>query len=325
MTTGSSPPVLFLIFKRPEQTRMVFQAIREARPSRLYVAADGPRGGDERELCRQVRVIATDVDWPCEVETLFRDRNLGTRRAVTEALDWFFEHEREGVILEDDCVPDTTFFQFCNELLDRYRHDDRVMSVSGTYLFGDAVRVPNSYFFSRYGFIWGWATWRRAWALHDPEMQAWPRLRDSGWLDDLSEGYADFRRYWRWKFDQVHSGEIDAWAYVWRFSCWMHEGLTAVPRKNLIRNIGFGAEATRTVQADWRVHAPLESMEFPLDHPDEVVRHRRADRWADLHIHGTRWAFPRLRRLVRGTPGAFPLVRRVRAVLARRSLNRNTE
>lgn len=317
--SSTSSPVLFLVFKRPDSTRRVLEAIRQVKPAKLYVAADGPRNVEERGICERVREIATDVTWPCMVETLFRVRNLGTRRAITEAIDWFFEHEPAGVILEDDCVPDITFFRFCDELLHRYRNDRRVMTISGTYLHGDAVQVPESYFFSRYGFIWGWATWRRAWELHDSEMRAWPRLRDSGWLDQLSDGHADFRRYWTWRFDQAYSGEVDTWDFAWRFSSWVHGGLTAVPRKNLVRNIGFGPEATRTMQADWRGEVALESMDFPLDHPADVVRHREADRWADIHMHGTRWAFPFLRRVVQGVPGALPIARTLRTTLARRS------
>lgn len=312
MVFTTRSPVLFLVFRRPETTRRVFETIRQAQPPYLFVAGDGPRDERERELCEQARTAATAVDWPCEVRTLFRASNLGVRRAVTGSLDWFFDHVEEGIVLEDDCLPDPTFFRFCDELLERYREEDRVMSVSGDSFHGRAVAVPESYFFSRYCYVWGWATWRRAWQHNQADMADWPGLRASGWLDRLDDGHADFRRFWRWVFDETYRGRIDTWDHVWTFSCWLRDGVSAVPTTNLVSNIGMGVDASHTHARDWRARIPRDAMAFPLRHPAEVARHRAADRWADLHVYGTRFAFPWIRRIVRHVPGAPPFVRAVR-------------
>src|SRR5262249_20722231 len=165
MSEACKIPVLFLIFNRPNTTARVMEAIRTAGPGRLYVAADGPRDGnaDEAKRCAEVRRIATQVDWPCEVQTLFRERNLGCRQAVSSAITWFFEQEQEGIILEDDCLPSPSFFPYCAELLARFRNDERIMCITGCNFQQDMKGYPYSYYFSKYHHVWGWATWRRAW------------------------------------------------------------------------------------------------------------------------------------------------------------------
>ena len=166
--------VLFVIFNRPETTARVFEAIRSARPPRLYVAADGPRTSrsGEADRCRLVREIASRVDWTCELHTLFREANLGCKLGVSGAIDWFFQSETEGIILEDDVVPLASFFGLCDELLETYRDDPKVFAVSGCNLVSSVYRPNHSYFFSRYCHVWGWATWRRAWEHYDVPMNA---------------------------------------------------------------------------------------------------------------------------------------------------------
>lgn len=166
--------VLFLIFNRLDTASRVFEAIREARPFRLYIAADGPRLHKlgELEACISVRRLVTQIDWPCEIHTLFREQNLGCARAVKEAIDWFFEHEEEGIILEDDCLPRPEFFSFCSEMLDRWRNNKEIMMISGTnYLFGK-ISSSYDYYFSHFAAIWGWATWKRAWTQLDLSISA---------------------------------------------------------------------------------------------------------------------------------------------------------
>lgn len=284
-------PVLFLVFNRPEKTRAVFDVIRKAKPSRLYVAADGPRKEREDEVrrCGEVREAATAVDWPCEVKTLFREENLGCGRAVSGAIDWFFSHECEGIILEDDIVADISFFRYCDELLDRFRDDDRIMTVTGDYFRRKPRQNGSSYFFSRYPHMWGWATWRRAWRHYDFGMSRWPELKHSGWLDAVGGGYPDFTEYWTRIFDRTSAGRIDTWDYQWFFSCWLRNGLVVTPSRNLCRNIGFGEDATHTkTDGEWRSRLPLGSMPFPLHHPPQVLRDADFDRWLDLHLFQTR-------------------------------------
>jgi hypothetical protein len=239
--------VLFLVFNRPDTTRQVFEAIRQAKPPRLYVAADGPRANREGEAERasQVREIATAVDWPCEVKTLFRDENLGCKKAVSSGIDWFFDNEEQGIILEDDCLPHPDFFTFCETLLNRYASDERVWVVTGDNFQDGQQRGDGSYYFSRYNHVWGWASWRRAWTKRDMEIKFWPKWKNSpewkAWLPDRAE-----RKYWTKTFDQMYRQEIDTWDYPWTASVWFHGGLTATPNVNLVSNIGFGPDATHT-------------------------------------------------------------------------------
>lgn len=282
-------PVLFLVFNRPEATAKCFGAIRVARPARLYVAADGPRAGrlGEAERCEQVRAIATAVDWPCEVKTLFRSENLGCRRAVSGALDWFFEAEPEGIVLEDDCLASADWFRFAEEMLERYRDDDRIMCISASHFHGVAHVPEHSYFFSRYNHCWGWASWRRAWAMYDSDMTAWPDLRTRGWLRGIGHGSRIFATYWRDIFDRVHAQQINSWAYRWTFSCWAQSGLTILPERNLVSNIGFDDGATHTsAGSPLEAATPLEAIKFPLRHPSHVIPDLAADLWTDREIFG---------------------------------------
>jgi len=232
-------PVLFLIFNRPDTTQKVFNAIRQAKPKQFFIAADGPRPDKEGEIekCQKARQIATSVDWDCEVKTLFRDRNLGCKIAVSSAIDWFFENIEEGIILEDDCLPDQSFFQFSKIMLEKYRNDSRIMMISGTNYLFNKVTISESYFFSKYYAIWGWATWRRAWMKYDINMNNWPEFRDS---KQLTRVFNDKKiiEYYINMFQRVYDNKINCWGIQWVYSCIFNNGLSIVPGKNLISNIG---------------------------------------------------------------------------------------
>lgn len=283
-------PILFLVFNRPQTTRQVFRSIRASRPKRLYVAADGPRAGraGEAELCAEVRRIATAVDWPCEIRTLFRERNLGCKMGVSGGIDWFFEHEPEGIILEDDVRPVTSFFEFCDDLLERYRNADRVSMISGSNLVDGRVRTNGSYFFSRYTQIWGWASWRRAWRHYDVAMADWPAWRDRGGLRSVSGGSRLFEIYWRHTFDACHQGKKDTWDYQWTFASWRAGSLAVLPSANQTDNVGFGSHATHTLaQAPVYVSdSPARPLQFPLVHPLEIERDAAADALIDSMLYG---------------------------------------
>ena len=270
-------PILFIIFNRPGTTQQVFNEIRKARPAQLFVAADGPRKNrpDEQEDCRKAREIINQVDWECRVSTLFRDENLGCKNGVSSAIDWFFSHVEEGIILEDDCVPDESFFQFCQELLERYRDDERIMMISGNN-FDSEMRSGHSYYFSRYIHAWGWATWRRAWQKFDLTMKQWPVVRNSLWLVDILEEHEAID-YWNRIFQYTYSGGIDTWDYQWVFSCWLQNGLVITPQTNLVANIGFHQFATHTKDPDSSPQLKVASMVFPLQHPQVVSRNLAAD------------------------------------------------
>jgi hypothetical protein len=290
-----NPPVLLLIYNRAELARAVASEVRKASPERVYIAADGPRldRTDDLLRCTEARRSVLEVDWPCEVFTLFRDENLGCGVAVSTAIDWFFEHESEGVILEDDCLPDTTFFSFADELLEHYRDDERVMAISGNGSHARGISRPESYVFSRYNHVWGWASWRRAWKHYDAAMHDWPELRDTAWLDSIGDNHKDFTRYWQRAFDSAYGQVVDTWDYQWTYSCWLQNGLTALPSKNLVKNIGFGDDSTHTRDsASWLVALPLESIGTPLKHPSSVERDIEVDRWIDVNVFGTTRSLP---------------------------------
>jgi len=280
-------PVLFIVFNRPDTTWQVFEAIRKTKPPRLYIAADGPRHEreGERASCEEVRKIALEVDWECDVKTLFRDKNLGCKIAVSEGISWFFEHEDEGIILEDDCLPDQSFFSFCEELLLRYRHDTRIMAISGVNFQKGRKRTEYSYYFSRYFHCWGWATWKRAWKFYDRELIAWPEIQKNGFLYDIADGYEPFASYWSHIFDKCYSGEIDTWDYQFLLSCWEQSGLIVLPNINLVTNIGFGNKASHTKDKNSPMsNLPAYKIEFPLNHPLYVIRDMVADKYYETTI-----------------------------------------
>ena len=237
--------VLFLVFNRPDTTQQVFDAIREAKPPRLYIAADGPRLDKEDELikCNEVRRILTLIDWPCEVFTLFREENLGCKYAVSKAITWFFDHEEEGIILEDDTLPSPLFFEYCDGLLEKYRNNTKVMSISGSY-FGEIAHTNAEYYYSIYPLMWGWATWRNCWQFYTLEVDDFSPI-----LKRMSRSYL-WRKYWTEAFEHVSdlsNKKINTWDYQWILTVWRNEGLVCRPKVNLVKNIGFDNRATHTI------------------------------------------------------------------------------
>jgi hypothetical protein len=275
-------PVLFLVFNRPDTTKQVFEAIRKARPAKLYVAADGPRENNETDAqnIKQVKSIVTNVDWNCELKTLFRNENLGCKIAVSSAIDWFFENEEEGIILEDDCLPHASFFRFCEELLDKYREDKRICMISGDNFQFGRKRTEYSYYFSRYPHIWGWASWRRVWRNYDVNMELWPKIRRDNWL----YGYLwekECVEHWTEIFDNVYEGKIDTWDYQWVFTSWIQNSLVILPNVNLVSNIGFGESATHTTKTNILAQLEAGPIKFPLLHPPFMLRDCVADRYTE--------------------------------------------
>jgi hypothetical protein len=290
-----STPVLFLVFNRPEPTRRVFHAIRAARPARLFIAADGPRAHrpDDEALCQEVRAIVTAVDWPCRVETLFRERNLGGRVAVSEAMDWFFSHVDEGIILEDDVLPSAQFFPFCEELLNHYRDDPSVMMIAGTNPACHRVDIRESYAFSGYALIWGWATWKRAWKAYDVDISTWPTPRGRAAVTQFHAASPRFSRMWFDIFDGMKAGRRDSWCYQWSYALMLHKGCSVVPAGHLVTNIGFGVDATHTTGSPpaWMSRADRGKVGHPLIHPANVRLRRELDRKIGGEVYGlTTWA-----------------------------------
>jgi len=272
-------PVAFLIFNRPALTERVFERICEARPPRLLVVADGPRTShpDDAEKCKLAReIVDTGVDWPCEVLRNYSPINLGCRRRVASGLAWVFENVDEAIILEDDCLPDPTFFRYCEELLEKYRNDERIMVISGCKLFREEKVRRESYFFVRYPFIWGWASWRRAWKYYDVEMRLWPRAKQMGWIESILKDKRWIRELCA-AFDKTHSGRLDTWDSQLAFACLLQSGLCTSPAHNLVSNIGFGGDATHTPASGPTAQLETLPMDFPLLHPSVMFADDQAE------------------------------------------------
>ena len=288
-------PVVLMVFNRPAQTQQVFNEIRKVRPEKLLVIADGPRPGrqEDVEKCTTTRQIIAQVDWECEVLKNYSTGNLGCKRRVASGLDWVFSTVEEAIILEDDCLPHPTFFTFCQVLLERYRDDERFMTISGNNFQAGLGRTQDSYYFSRYAHVWGWATWRRAWRYYDVDMNLWPKVRTDQWLFDIlgsmrahvKGGQCHFDlmasmkaiEYWYKIFNYTHAGKIDTWDYQLIFASWLQNALHILPNVNLVSNIGFGPDATHTKIVRKCANMPVEAVPFPLQHPPFIIRDAVAD------------------------------------------------
>jgi hypothetical protein len=289
-------PVLFLVFNRPFIANQVFEKIRQVKPSRLYVASDGPRAGhNDEEKVAKVREIINRVDWPCEVKTLFRDKNLGSGHGPIKAITWFFEHEEQGIILEDDCLPHLDFFSFCENLLNRYAEDEKVSVISGNNFQKGKLRGDASYYFSKFTHTWGWATWRRTWKDFQLDIPFWSQWKNSDtWLNFIPDKVE--RNYFEKIFEQVKDGKNQSqWDYSLMASVWHKGGLTATPNVNLVTNIGFGKDATHTKALN--EYGSSVVLSLPLEkviHPKIIQINKDADIYDfDWEFGGRYLKFPR--------------------------------
>ncbi|WP_416695872.1 nucleotide-diphospho-sugar transferase [Candidatus Pseudothioglobus sp. Uisw_050_01] len=273
---------LLMTFNRLDTTKEVFESIRKAKVPRLYISSDGARPEIEGEL-EMVTIVRdyliSNVDWPCEVKTRFNEANLGCKKGCTSAIDWFFENEEMGVILEDDCLPSQSFFWYCEEMLEKFKDDKRVMHVAGmTY-----VEKPNnfqnySYHFCNVGGVWGWATWRRAWALYEYEMESYLQAKEENLFDSLLNGQPEVKRLLLNWFEMSYSTQ-STWDFQWTYTKIINSSINIMPSKNLIRNIGHGhTEATHTILMNGRYsNMELNELSFPLKHPKFIVIDRVFD------------------------------------------------
>lgn len=279
-------PILFIIFNRPKTTKEVFKQIRKIKPKQLFIAADGPRKHvpEDKEKCRKAREIVNKVDWDCEVKTLFRNKNLGGPVGIPKAIDWFFSYVEEGIILEDDCVPNQSFFKFCSELLEYYRNDTRVALISGNN-FAENLELENnkSYFFSKYAFIWGWATWKSKWENFDFEMKGWPSFLKENqlitrfprkharlhWLEKLEQMYKMYKKYGNKKGQH--------WDRKLNMSIFMNSQLSVMPVFNLVSNIGYGEGSSNFKRRGPFQDLNTKELKFPLTHPLYIANNELID------------------------------------------------
>jgi hypothetical protein len=292
-----STPVVLIIFRRPDVTVRVFEQIRLAQPRELFVIADGPRSEEEDIRCREARAITEKVDWDCDAFRDYSDINLGCRRRVSSGLDWIFSQVDKAIILEDDCLPNQSFFAFCEILLNHYQNDNRIWMISGNNFQSGKVRGDGSYYFSRYPHCWGWATWKRAWVNYQDDLSSWYRFRDFGLLNTVFESPEEIR-YWIRIFEKmIITGEPDSWAYRWAYTCWSNNALTVIPNVNLVSNLGFSNEASNTKNlADERANAPVGDI-LSLKHPSFLVRDAAADHLTSKKLFRSSSAIPLLNRV----------------------------
>ncbi len=281
----SPPPVLLIAFNRVDTLAEVIRALAPVAPSRMYVAADGPRAGrpDEAERCALVRRMLTDLPWRCEIKTRFLDANAGCARGVSGAISWFFEQESEGIVLEDDCVPDPSFFPYCAEMLERYSMNERVMSVLGTRYSAVRPTQESSYTFSRFFSAWGWASWRRAWNRYELDLHDWrANLPVHG--KPLPTFGAPSNINWARKLDGVARQQFPhTWDYQWSFAHMRHDALCVLPKANLVSNIGQGPGATHSARGTVWLDLPRIALQFPLIDPPAIEPDIAAD------AHRERW------------------------------------
>jgi hypothetical protein len=268
-------PILLLLFNRPKHTEAVIRCLRQVKPTQIFVHCDGPRENipAEAEKVADVRAELNKIDWPCEVKTLFREQNAGLRAGVSGALNWFFEAVEQGIILEDDCLPDVSFFPFCEDLLERYAQEDHVMHIGGSNVAEPLTRVlPTSYFFSQFTFVWGWASWRRAWIKMSLDLDGFEHFVRDGQIESLTTKPLA-QTYMLEKFRATKALENNSWAYAWAYTILKYNALSIVPRLNLVQNTGIGeAEATHTREADKKAKLHASSLGFPLVHPANFDR-----------------------------------------------------
>ena len=280
-------PIVLIIFKRPETTKKVLQILSQIKPDKLFVIADGPRSNQAGEnlLCEETRqLIETEVNWDCQVFTNYSPDNLGCRQRVISGLNWVFSQVEQAIILEDDCLPDLTFFPFCAELLPKYADANNVMVIAGDNFqlrdYQSNYQNNYSYYFSLYPHCWGWATWRRAWQKLDEQLTNWPQLRQKNWLKEKLTNPSAIQ-YWSKIFQNVYEG-FNSWAYIWHYSCWLQGGLTILPATNLVSNIGFSQSATHTTDINSPfANLPTQPLNFPLQHPPHIIRNIEADNYTE--------------------------------------------
>lgn len=269
-----SVPVVFLVYKRLAHTKLSFECIKKFKPRKLFIVADGPKNKKEGLETKQViDFLRSSIDWKCDIKWNVSQKNLGLAKRVSSGITWAFEHCEKAIVLEDDCIPDLTFFTFCEELLEHFNNNERVGCITGNNFQDGINRGSGSYYFSNFPHCWGWATWKRAWRHYDHDMNDGKRAMN--YINDKYDSKT--LQYWEWIKAKVENGHLDSWAYRWTFSLWAKNILTVTPNKNLVENIGHGHDSTHTKTIN---QSPKESLSFPLKHPNKIARNHSADKFA---------------------------------------------
>jgi len=274
-------PVLIIIFNRPDFVKKLIDILRQVEPFKIYVVADGPRESviTDQDKCYQARDQIDKIDWECDVYKKYSDTNLGCGKNPSEGITWGFESSDELIILEDDCMPSIDFFKYCDELLDLYRTDQRIMMISGNNHTLGQFNFNYSYEFSHHTQTSGWATWNRAWSKYDLNISKWPEIRTLDWLKDRT-GSIKAAEFWYKIFDMCYRKELaSAWDYQWTFCCWINEGLNIIPNVNLVTNVGFSESGTHEVDPDHPIaEVSVSPLTFPLNHNPKFENNKKLNK-----------------------------------------------
>ena len=280
-------PILLIAFNRPSLTKKVFEKIKQVKPEKLYIAIDGARKNNINDIKKinEINKLFKNISWKCKVFFLKRKNNLGCKLGVSQAINWFFKNETKGIILEDDCLPSKDFFYFCKEMLVKYKNNKNIFMITGDNFQDGKIRGDGSYYFSKLTHVWGWATWRRAWKHYDVKMKFWPKFKNSNKLKNI---FRTRNTYYHFKsiFNSVYNNNIDTWDYQWTASMWYNNGFSISPNYNLVKNIGFGPDATHTKISDKRSKNQKLKKIFPLKHPSSIIINQDADEYTYLNLQG---------------------------------------
>jgi hypothetical protein len=273
-------PVVLVIFNRPEETSMVLESIRAARPRSLFVISDGPRPhvSDDATKVLACRELISSIDWPCDVELNYSEENMGCRARIVSGLSWVFTKADRAIILEDDCLPSEDFFEFCESLLTKFENNYSVGSISGWNSFPDQNEDTSDYYFSIYPRPWGWATWRRTWEIYEESICDDGQFLASKEFSGKTNSMAS-RRFWQMLSEQIARKSLDTWDVQLLFSFWRNNLVSVVPRLNLVRNIGFASTATHTKDPNtWYARVPASRLRMPLVHPKDFLVNKSKDK-----------------------------------------------
>jgi len=283
-------PIVLFIYRRSDNLERIIEVVRKAKPNEIYIISDGPKNESESKQVRKTRVqLERLINWPCKVHKNYAENNLGLKERFSTGIEWVFKTTDRAIFIEDDCIADPTFFKFCDELLERYKDDDRVMTISGNNFQFGSQKAKTSYYFSRYPHVWGWATWKRAWAKYDKDISDWPSHRQPSWLRDVTHGFI-ISKFWKYIFDRLYGGKINTWDYQLTYASFKNHGLNIIPSLNLVTNVGYGVGSTNIKKRNKTIGVPTSSMQFPLVHPkrfeaDDIADHR-IDNLVYLHPLG---------------------------------------
>lgn len=287
-----STPILFLVFNRIEPTKVVFKEIKKVSPSKLYIASDGPRLSKDGEFEKVLEIreyLLKHIDWECEVNTMFRDENLGCKYAVSSAITWFFNNEEAGIVLEDDCLPSQSFFFFCEKLLDKYKDNFQIGHIGGSNFQNGVIRGDGDYYFSNFNHIWGWASWANRWSNYNVELNT---IEDSSFIDSIFPE-TKIRVYWKKIYKKVKQKKIDTWDYQWTFTLWHNNQISILPNFNLVSNIGFGIDATHTKSESIFSNLPTHIVDIN-NHPTHIEVNYVADLLTSNIMFGNKFSFKNL-------------------------------